>query len=452
MIAAYVKDRRWFRAKARGLVSAAVDESFPLRLDGEDVAFSVVVCAYADGGSDRYVLPIATASGDEAANIVREQPHLVIERTSDGIRYDALGSVRLLAALSRLFDGEGTRVTSDKGTLVFRPFPGLAAARASSDVTPKPTQTEQTNSSIVFGDAFILKILRKLDPGRSAELEMGEYLTRHRYPSAPEVLGAIEIERGFEEPATVGVLHRFVASQGEAWTSTLKEIAASPSPDAYASRAALLGKRVGEMHVTLAEGTEPAFLVEQIGRDERARLAGDLVAAARGVGAQLREGDLGAIARRADAFVAAAEDPPKMRVHGDLHLGQILVTKDDFVFIDFEGEPARSLAERKAKRSPLADVAGMLRSFDYAAATALRETAGADAARAWHRAISAAFVGAYRDAIRGCSALATSDALFDAALGFFLVEKCLYEVAYEANNRPDWLAIPRDGLYDLLDA
>jgi trehalose synthase-fused probable maltokinase len=451
VITSYVKARRWFRAKARGLVSATIDETFALHLDGETVDFDVIACAYEDGATDRYVLPIATATGAEAERLKREQAHLVIgEVAGRGTLYDALGSERLLAALLGQFaSGSERRVESQRGALVFRAARGHDAG--ASNVAPRPTKTEQTNTSIVFGDAFILKVVRKLDEGVSAELEMGEFLMRHGYASSPHVVGAIEIERSGAEPSTVGILHRFVPNQGDAWTSTLKELEGSPSPERYLPRAALLGKRVGEMHVVLAAGTEANFVPERIDRDVRANLVAMVRNEARSVGKWLREGDEARIASRLDAFVELGEDPVAMRIHGDLHLGQILSTGDDYMLIDFEGEPARSLAERKAKRSPLADVAGMLRSFDYAAATALRAKSAAQA-RAWYRAVASAFLEAYRSATCSCAALAISDTLFHESLDFYLLEKCVYEIAYEANNRPDWIAIPRDGLGDLLDA
>jgi predicted trehalose synthase len=455
-ITSYVKERRWFRAKARGLVSATIEEAFPLRLDDVDVAFSIIVCRYEDGGSERYVLPIATASGEEAARIRRERPFAVIgpsPRDAAAIQYDAVGSDRLLAALLDRFRGGGTTVPSRETAhrLVFRALPAFETSRYGS-VAPRPTTTEQTNTSIVYGDGFVLKIIRRLDEGSSAELEVGEFLTRHGYAGAPLVVGAIEIERAGagSQPATVGVLHRFVANESDAWTATLKTLERSASPADYAPKAALLGERVGAMHAVLAEGTEPSFAPEPIGKDARRRLADAVAREARTLERFLGDGDLGRIATRLEAFVEQNEDPIAMRIHGDLHLGQILATPDDdFVLIDFEGEPARSLAERKAKRSPLADVAGMLRSFHYAAATVLRPK-DREASHAWYRGVTAPFLDAYRNATHGRAHSAMSADTWTKTLDFCLFEKCIYEIAYESNNRPDWIAIPKEGIADLL--
>ncbi|HEY8077183.1 MAG TPA: phosphotransferase [Labilithrix sp.] len=425
MIADYIRQRRWFRGKARTLASAAIDETFPL----EGAELAIVRCTYEDGGEEKYVM--LRARGDAPA------AHLAI---GDGT-FDALGSASHLATLLAQIE-RGTRVAGKSGTLVLRAEAGFSGAK--KDVTPKPTDKEQTNTSIVFGDSVILKVVRKLDEGRSAELEMGEFLTKNGYASAPAVLGAIEIERGSGEPATIGIVHRLVPNQGDAWASTLADLARASDPSAYRTRAELLGRRVGEMHVVLARGKDASFAPTRLDKAALAkRVEADARAASKWLDAELVE----KAAQRASAFAKLDAEAIAMRVHGDLHLGQILVQGSDFVIIDFEGEPARSLAERKGKRSPLADVAGMVRSFDYAAATALRKSSPG-AARKWSRETSRAFLAAWRDATR--AALPMDDATFQAALDVHVLEKSLYEIAYEANNRPDWLDIPRDGLRDLL--
>jgi trehalose synthase-fused probable maltokinase len=412
-LASYVKERRWFRGKARIVRDVRIDETFPLDLAGAPVALSIARVTYGDdGGSERYVL-VGTDDGST--------------------HHDALTDPRLLAALLEKFRGGGTRITTDRGTLVFRPLPAFDRVEASS-TAPAPSEKEQTNTSIPFGDAYILKIVRKLDEGRSAELEMGEFLTRQGYASTPPVLGAIEIERpGTKEASSIGIIHRFVPNRGDAWSFTLEILEKSTSPDAYAAHAALLGKRVAEMHAVLAKGTGAPFVPEHLDRDKRDKLAAALRDAVRRVQKHLREGDEARIEAKLAEFVALEEDPIATRVHGDLHLGQILATPpptDDFILIDFEGEPARPIDERKAKRSPMADVAGMLRSFDYAAATA-------KAPRAWYRGAADAFLRGYGEVPRD-------------VLSFYLLEKCIYEIAYEANNRPDWIGIPLEGLKELV--
>lgn len=405
----WLANRRWFRGKSRGLTDAAVEDTFDLDLAGEHVELVVIRCVYQDGGEERYV---TLARGGAIEN-------------------DALADPRLLSALMQKMCG--ARIAGAHGTLLFRPLPGFddgEAARA----TPHPSTKEQTNTSIPFGEAYVLKIVRKLDEGRSAELEMGEYLTRHDYRSAPEVVGAIEIAHAGEQPSTVGIVHRYVPNQGDAWATTLEAIARDPRSESYAETARLLGRRVAEMHAVLAAGDEPGFAPVIIGRAARELLAMDVRSRAAALAKHLRPGDRERIDVRLSRFVEVEPPPLATRIHGDLHLGQILSTKGDFVIIDFEGEPARTLHERKAKRSPLADVAGMMRSFDYAAATANVE-------RSWARETSEAFLAGYGFGDRGASR---------EVLDFYVLEKCIYEIGYEANHRPDWIRIPLGGLFDLL--
>lgn len=457
-LAGYVRERRWFRAKARGLAEATVAERFPLDLAGDEVALCVLALRYADGGADAYVLPIAHATGEAADRIRRERPHLAIGDEGGALAYDALGDERLLGALLERFRDGGDRVSHGDAALVFRPFAAFDAT-APTSVEPRPVTTEQTNTSVVFGDGFILKVLRQLDEGVSADLEMGEYLTRHGYAGAPPVAGAIVLERAGAEPATVAILHRFVPNLGDAWGFTLRAVADAREPEAYRPYAERLGARVGEMHAVLAAGTEPAFAPRPLGESDRARLAEAVQREAEASAAWIPEGALPRIAARLAAFVHLPEAPWATRVHGDLHLGQILridseragddAGTTDFVLIDFEGEPARPLAERKAKRAPMADVAGMLRSFHYAAATVLRAD-DPEAAQRWYTATAESFLAAYRAATRATAVVPQSEGAFRAVLDFYLIEKCIYEIRYEANNRPDWLDIPRGGLADLL--
>ena len=398
MNAAWLKERRWFRSKTRDIRDVVAEETFPLDLG----PLTVLRVSFADGGSERYVV---VGEGES----------------------DALSDPKRLSMLLDLLK-KGARVKGDEGTLVFRPLEGIDDVKATS-TTPKPSAKEQTNTSVPFGDAYILKIVRKLDEGRSAELEMGEFLTRNGYASAPRVLGAIEIERPGSDPATVGILHQFLANRGDAWGFTLERL---EKKEPYTKHAELLGRRVAEMHAVLARGKEPTFAPETLDRGKRGALAAAVKKAAREIERHLPAGTIAKIDARVAAFVDRAGDPTATRVHGDLHLGQILVTPDgqDFVIIDFEGEPARPLEERKGKRSPMADVAGMLRSFDYAAATA-------KTGRDWYASVAKTFLASYGEVPRD-------------VLDFYLIEKCIYEIGYEANNRPDWIGIPLGGLTELL--
>ncbi len=504
VLPAYVAARRWYRAKARSIARVTLEDSFPIPFDDgtPSVAqFGIALVAYAGGGSDRYVMPLAIAVGGEAEHLLAERPHLVVARLegpTTRVVHDPLGNPRFLPALLRAFEGQ--RLEGARGTLVFRRAAELDLTTA-NDAQPQPVLTEQTNTSVAFGTSFILKLLRQIDAGTSADLEMGEFLTTHGYASAPQVLGAIELEREGTPVSTVGILHRFVPNRGDAWSFTLAELdtffdratvigdaphlsgglferARRPATQEeasfvgpYLAHATKLGARVAEMHRALGSDEAAAgFALVPIDRQARARLVAsaqdavrDALAAAlpllpaasdHGPGQQMMASILQA---RLASYTEVEEDPVASRVHGDLHLGQVLFTGDEFVIIDFEGEPARPLAERKTKRSPLVDVAGMLRSFHYAPAASLKARAarGLPAPRSgwallWYRAVTGAFLGAWLDVMVGSRMLPRNEDTLMRTLDFYLFEKCIYEVAYEANNRPDWVSVPMEGLNDLL--
>jgi trehalose synthase-fused probable maltokinase len=493
-LAAYVAARRWFRGKARRVAQCTLADSLPLPAEGETARarawFAIVRVAYTDGGSEEsedYVLPMLRATPDEAERLRREHRHLVVANLADGgAIVDALGDERFLRLLPRLLE-RGEILREGGSALGFR---RVARDVPLGDAAPRPLNAEQSNTSIAYGDAYILKVIRKLEEGVSADLEMGEFLTRAGYAHAPAVLGAVELARNGRPPGTVAILHAFVPNRGDAWSFFQERLEAfldrlsnggdvgTPAGSLGEDRARveLLATRVAEMHLALGSRPDvPAFAPEPITGGERARLAGAVGASWRNALASLgsQAGSLPPDAARLvtelagrDAAVSAALSrfvdstiaAEKIRIHGDLHLGQVLVTDEDFVLIDFEGEPARPLSERKAKRSPLADVAGMLSSLHYATVSAARAHGLAhvkDASEseramlAWHAEAREAFLGADFAAVRGASFLPPSDAEARSMLDFYVLEKCLYEVHYELNNRPDWVAIPLEGLAQL---
>ncbi|MDP9037474.1 MAG: phosphotransferase, partial [Myxococcota bacterium] len=343
--------------------------------------------------------------------------------------------------------------------------------------TPRPVDVEQSNTSVVYGDACILKIVRKIEEGTSPDLEMGEFLTRAGYTHTPRLLAAIELARRSGEPATVGMMHEFVANDGDAWAFTLIKIGQAakslkPVDTTFVRR---LAQRIAELHGALSSPTQDArFAPEPIERQEREALGGAVERSLEALWGYVDDHALtlprdavdrlqklraraGDYRRCIAGFVEPEHGFTKTRVHGDLHLGQVLVRKDDFMLIDFEGEPARSLAERKAKRSPFADVAGMLRSLHYASVTAAREGPPSDRAQwsefaeAWHRQARREFLQAYLDAALASSSLPRAPEARHLLLRFYLLEKCVYELHYEINNRPDWVIIPALGLEQILE-
>jgi trehalose synthase-fused probable maltokinase len=458
LLPAYIAPRRWYRSKTKTIAEVSIDAALPLPLEGREVFFTVLRVRHSEGTDEEYALPL-TWTDDFA--LARAKPHLVVGALEfeGGAEprwlVDALGERTALQGIVSLV-ARGATIRAGGGSLAFRTIAGASECAVGE---PRPVNVEQSNTSVVFGRECILKLIRKLDAGRSPDLEMSEHLTRAGYTHAPRLLGAVELTRGEGEPATVAVVHTFVPNEGDAWTFTLARIRGTPSPDVTFVRP--LAERVAEMHAALAAPTDDArFASETIDRAEREAL-GRAVEASLARAFALAEsradalgpavaGRLRALASSGEAVAAAAADLAavepccKTRVHGDLHLGQVLVSGGDFVIIDFEGEPARSLAERKAKRSPAVDVAGMLRSLHYA-------SAAAGVGAGWYRDAERAFMDAYLSAAATCSVLPRSPEARAALVRFFSLEKCVYELHYELNNRPDWVDIPLRGLEMLFE-
>ena len=378
-----------------------------------------------------------------------------------------------------------------------------AATAALAEILPtapreaRPIGGEQSNTSVVYDRRAILKLFRRLESGPSPELELTDFLTRQAaFPGAPRLAGAVAYEADGAEPITLAVLHEFVPNQGDAWTATLERLAeyyaaaiegrGEESPDpvfaralaaADAHEAARLGALTGRLHRALASAPpghplapEPITggdvaawgeaMLAQLGRATDALAAGlpDLPPAApresRSASSPTAPGWATSCAAL-DALPAGSV--VKVRVHGDYHLGQLLRTADGFTILDFEGEPARALAERRAKQCVLKDVAGMLRSFAYAAQVALArrlEASPHDArlaerlrpwAEAWEDGMRTAFLDAYLGEIArpgGPTLVPTERERFDRALRAYELDKALYELGYELASRPAWVSVP----------
>ena len=383
-------------------------------------------------------------------------------------------------------------------------------------------EREQSNTSIIYGDRLIMKLFRRIEPGINPDFEIGRQLTEKvRFPRVPAVAGALEYERG-SQPTTLAMVQQLVESQADGWTHATDEIgryydrigsvtapvvsaprrftelATTEIPKrvqeamgAYIELALKLGRRTGEMHLALAaDTTDPAFAPEPFSKDDLKALSSEAVALAQrafqSLDARLQQqaeeqaGDTDQSGSRQgvdveqahrlvtarDALLDRIRSAPrfefvcsKIRVHGDYHLGQVLWSEADFYLLDFEGEPARSLPYRRQKQSPLKDVAGMLRSFNYAAYSGLfgqAATRPADFGRLepwahiWQTWASAAFLRGYFETAGDASFLPADFAQRDALLRLFMLDKALYELNYELNNRPDWVRIPLWGIFDLL--
>ncbi|MFL6196184.1 MAG: maltose alpha-D-glucosyltransferase [Thermoanaerobaculia bacterium] len=502
--------RRWFGGKARTLRAVEITETLPF---GSGAVLALLRVDYAEVESEAYALPLSFAP-DGVGEEVEGRTALARLRSDaaegTGLLYDPLGepgvSRELLAAIER-----GERFRGPRNELAANPSPLFAELRGEGDLEPAPLKAEQSNTSIRYGDRLVLKLFRKLEPGVNPDLEIGRFLTeRTDFRHSPRVAGALEVRDRRHEPVTLGVLQEFIPNEGDAWSYTLdalgryfdrvrtSEAAGSgPAPvpagplldlagrelpaddferlGTYVPTVRLLGERTAELHIALASGTEKDFAPEPFSELYQRSLY-DSMRTLTKKNLRLLKGRLDTLpgeSRAAGEDALAAEDrlierfrrltsrklaAERIRTHGDYHLGQVLYTGRDFVILDFEGEPSRSLSERRLKRSPIRDVAGMLRSFQYAAYVALFEEASAGVAVPaleswalyWERWISAAFLQAYLDRARGARFLPASPEELETLLDAYLLEKAVYELGYELNNRPDWVRIPLQGIRQIL--
>ena len=465
-----------------------------------------------------YGLPLALVWEDEGEDKLRPlRPHALARvraRAKMGLLYDAFANEQFGQALVKMI-GRDARIPLGSGWLRFtatRAFADLAGDHPES-LPIRRLALDSSNTTLNVGDRMLLKGYRRLRPGINPELEMGRFLTEAGFANAAPLAGGLEYEDEAGEVIALALLQGFVANQGDAWSYTQDylrrflddcrqpgDATRAAGDNAHASYllfAATLGRRTGELHRALAQTTgDPAFDPEPITakdtaewldrvreeakatfeRLERARhrlpesaqaLAEDVLAAGIGVPHAGRYASLaaqvldsrGTAAARAKQVEALTPRAMKTRYHGDYHLGQVLVAKDNVIIIDFEGEPSRSLAERRAKHSPLRDVVGMLRSFDYAAHAALRQaTADGTCNRAelwpylgdWEQQSRAAFLDGYVAAVGDSPGYPADPDQMKVLLALFTLEKACYELRYELDNRPDWVEIPLGGLRELL--
>jgi maltose alpha-D-glucosyltransferase/alpha-amylase len=462
MLPDYVAQRRWFGAKDETIQSVRIASATAMP-GVEDLVLAQIEVT-TEGGTSLYNLPLGIAwEGEQLGPFA---PNLAFARVRRGRNVGLLTDGFAVADFRSSIIGalaRGDRIETEGGCLRFLPAPGLDVE---PDAAPEWLSAEQSNSSIVLGERAVLKLMRKAQAGVHPDAEMVRYLTRHGFANTPEILG--EVWQDDEAGSTLLMLvQRFVYNQGDGWAwtlATLERMAtdAEWGMSNYENFAANFGRRLAEAHAVLAgPSDDPAFAPEVIDLAAANQLSGRIEQqfdAALGLLRDLaaeNEAAQDLLDRRSDIMerirqlARKAEGRTRTRIHGDLHLGQVLVTGSDVMLIDFEGEPARPLTERRAKDLPLRDVAGVLRSFDYAAALALRNLpAGAESdelrtgeryARFREHAVAAFLQGYY-----GSEDGAGQDPL----LPILLLEKAAYELSYEAANRPDWIDVPLEGLVE----
>ncbi len=508
--------QRWFGGKARQIVAAEVVDVIPVRSTLPEILLLLVAVNYANGPNETYAIPVL-ASEEQSPSPATYSSSLKVEIPQWGgtwILTDALRSPEFPETLLEVIRNK-TTLTGEDGelrgaqTTVFAPL----YSSSSASLHPRLVGAEQSNNSIIYGDRMILKFFRRVQEGINPDLEVLNFLTeKAHFPQIAPLAGSLQYQTRDGKSMVQGILQAYVPNQGDGWGYTMKHLvsfyeAASKqtlqsasmtsgaesavrservlsefvrdSARAYLQVIGILGQRTAEMHQAL--GSDPqdtAFAPEPFTmefqetleksildlmtrvfallREKRPSLSTEWRNVAEGLG--LREQE---IASKFQSVLRWPIHAMRTRIHGDYHLGQVLYTGSDFVIIDFEGEPARSLAERRVKRSPLGDVAGMLRSFHYAAYAPLlggepRPTEEVERlspwAERWNALVAARFLESYFDVAPGASYLPKSREEVHSLLNVHLFEKAVYELGYELNNRPTWVGIPLQGIVSLLSS
>ena len=509
-LAEYMPRQRWFRSKARAIRDVSLFDVIEIDVRDCDAIICVLRVEYAEGEPENYILPLMRTSAERAKELEAEPVFELRGAQSDAIVIDAafdpgFGKALLTAIANR------QKSKGETGELQATPLPVLREI-GFDNAEPRVLRAEQSNTSIAFGDRFVLKLYRKLEEGTGLDLEVGRFLTAHGFPHAPRVAGALELSVDGTH-ATVGVLHTYAQNEGDAWEYTIDSLgpfyeraAAQKDPPpqldtsthgllalsrqeadprasdligAFLEEARLLGQRTAELHNVLGSDDEvrdfapedfTIFYQRSLYQSMR-NLTGRIFLALEKRAPQLPKhlhDDTKRILQleepilqRFRRLIERKINAVRIRCHGDYHLGQVLFTGKDFVITDFEGEPLHPLSERRLKRNPLRDVAGMIRSFHYAAFSPLTKgesgvvVRSADLeslgewATAWYGWVSASFLSGYFASV-DASLIPNSEDELEVLLDAYLLEKAIYELGYEMNNRPDWLRIPVKGILDLV--
>jgi maltose alpha-D-glucosyltransferase/alpha-amylase len=514
----FLQRQRWFGGKARRLEGVRFVDRAVLPVGAAGALLTLLEVRFAGAAGDLYFLPLGVTAGPAAARLLASLPSRVLARLKgpdgEALLHDALADDAVCTTFLTMIAAGGELPTQAGRIRAFATAAYAGLRGRPADPLPVTLGPETSSNSLVFyGRRLLLKLFRRLQVGINPDYEIGRFLTEQNvFDRIPKVAGTLEYLRPGAGPVTLAIVQQLVANQGDGWEHTVDELGryferasavmnrsgaappddrpllelagAEPPPAAretvgrYLDEAATLGRRTAEMHLALAGGgRDPAFAPEPLAPDDVAALTAEVQEEGRQALAGLRDN----LARLPEAVGPAARRfleqgpgllerlgraPPaprgvvKIRCHGDYHLGQVLWADDDFIVLDFEGEPTRTIEGRRAKQSPLKDVAGMLRSFNYAAYAGLfafthdrpgdfeRLEPWADF---WQRWASAAFLRAYRATAAAAPFLPAEPRTFAALLDAFLLAKALYELVYELNNRPDWVRIPLRGLLSLCD-
>ncbi|HEY5190326.1 MAG TPA: hypothetical protein VII87_14925 [Solirubrobacteraceae bacterium] len=448
----WLEGQRWYASKSRHVTGIEIDESVTLG-SAPPMLLTLIQARFASGSHELYQLPLSYVG----PGVTEPAGHTPIQRTTEAAVFDAVADPERARVLLRAIDA-GEPIETENGCFSFHR--AEQSGQLFPDAPVRPVGVEQSNSSIVFGEETVLKVFRKLEPGINPELELLQFLTRQGYANIAPLLGWYEYD-GRSFAATLGVAQRFFPEATGGWELALAQI--GTDPEGFLLELGNLGQVTAELHNALAsDASDPAFSPDEPSSESLSLLTATIdedierifvrlpdderVASIAGRGQDVRE----QVATRAQIGSGGRE----IRTHGDFHLGQTLHISDPthpgWLIIDFEGEPARPLFERRQKRSPLRDVASMLRSFAYAtSATEIRT--GEPAPAEFEERARRLFLEQYFSHIDPVL-LPSGETAIRNLLSIFELEKAIYELQYELDNRPDWLPIPVAGINRLLES
>jgi len=520
----YLRKCRWFGGKARNIRAIKISDIINLNNQNQSVKLLILSVSYSAGSSEAYLLPVSFIYSKEDRGITRDFPESIISRLyinkREGFLYDGVYDPLLHRSFLEII-AKGKKIKNKGRMLVGKPGKQFNAllGKNTIDLPSHILKAEQSNTAVLFGDVFFMKVFRRLEEGINPDVEITRYLTeRKNCSNIPAFAGHIESSHPSGDKISFCILQKYVPSEASAWTYTqdhiksffdlvlsklndfkkedaqnnkieggfvksekdaIKDIRIKKLIDGlFLEMVGLLGQRTGEMHERLSEGVDdPDFKPESFSLLYQRSVYQSMGSQARFVfrllkkqitklpeaiqkeAALVLESEKEVI-KRLRLILQAKYSAKKIRIHGDYHLGQVLFTGKDFVIIDFEGEPARALSERRLKRSSLRDIAGMLRSFHYAAYSTLfldksiREEDVSfleSAADFWYSCVSEIFIKSYFKTIGQAEFLPKTEKELETLLQTYLLDKAIYELGYELNNRPDWISIPLRGIRQVLD-
>jgi len=520
ILPAYLSRSRWFGGKSLIIQRVNVYDKVPLQIDGKFTHLFLLDVTHTDGSTSRYLLPLSFAQHDEALRISRELEcaslaTLILEKEGEGLLFDSVYDENFSLMLLKMIS-QKKKVKGRRGVVSAYPSKKFKELYNNKDISLKPHffGVEQSNSSVTFDEMLFLKLYRKLEEGENPEIEMVQFLTeRAGFTNIPSFQGMMQYQESLAESTYICLLQSYVPNQGDAWLYTLKTLGSSferilaekpvcpcakeeYTPDFISSfedipvplidyagpffmeMIQLLGRRTGEMHRALVSySKDPDFTPEQFTTLYQRALYQSLRSQTRRTIQFLKQNisklspwlvenakkviDLeGEILKKQTTIISRKISGMKIRTHGDYHLGQVLFTGKDFVIIDFEGEPGRAMSERRIKRSPLRDVAGMIRSLHYAVYTSEKnytvsrpedEEILKPWSKLWFQYTAGLFLFEYLNSVKDLRILPSEKKEIRILLESFLIEKCLYEIVYELNSRPDWVDIPIKGILSILE-